>query len=294
MRVTQSMLTNNMMRNLSTSYERLGKYQDQLNTQKKITKPSDDPVVAIKGMRYRTDLAEIEQYQDNLTEAYTWMESSDDALDKVSQALLRIKELTVQASTGSNGAEEKKSIAIEVEQLKRHIATVVNTKVGNKYIFHGTNTTEPPVNLEGSQLIPTSTNAVLLDVSKGVKLDVNVDPVSFLQGNNSKNIFTELGDLINNLNSDSGDLDEYLSTIDFYSSKVTAARADLGARYNRIELIDDRLGSQEVIANKIISENEDAEMEEVIINLTTAEAVHRAALSAGSRIIQPTLLDFLR
>ncbi|WP_449537807.1 flagellar hook-associated protein FlgL [Ferdinandcohnia sp. Marseille-Q9671] len=292
MRVTQSMLSNNMLRNLSSSYERLGKYQDQLNTQKKITKPSDDPVIAIKGMRYRTDLNEIEQYQRNLSEAYTWMESSDDAMDKMTQALQRVRELTVQASTGTNGADEKKSIAIEVEQLKEHIATIANTKVGNKYLFNGTNTTDKPVDLDANQ-IPTVSNDVLLEVSKGVYMNVNVKSTDLLKGSNANDLFTELTNLVNDLNSD-GDIGNYLDTLDSHISNVVGVRADLGARYNRIELIDDRLSSQEVIATKIISENEDAEMEKVIIGLTTAEAVHRAALGVGSKIIQPTLMDFLR
>nr|WP_309098561.1 flagellar hook-associated protein FlgL [Fredinandcohnia onubensis] len=292
MRVTQSMLTNNMLRNLSSSYEKLGKYQDQLNTGKKITKPSDDPVIAIKGMRYRTDLTEVEQYKRNLSEAYTWMESADDAMDKMTQALQRVRELTVQASTGTNGPDEKKSIAIEIEQLKEHIATIANTKVGNRYIFNGTNTTEAPVDLSANA-IPTASNDVLLEVSKGVHMNVNVKSTDLLKGSNPNDIFTELDNLITDLNAD-GDVGKYLGSLEGHLTNVVGTRADLGARYNRVELINERLGSQEVIANKIISENEDADMEKVIINLTTSEALHRAALSAGSRIIQPTLLDFLR
>ncbi len=281
-----------MLRNLSSSYEKLGKYQDQLNTGKKITKPSDDPVIAIKGMRYRTDLTEVEQYKRNLSEAYTWMESADDAMDKMTQALQRVRELTVQASTGTNGPDEKKSIAIEIEQLKEHIATIANTKVGNRYIFNGTNTTEAPVDLSANA-IPTASNDVLLEVSKGVHMNVNVKSTDLLKGSNPNDIFTELDNLITDLNAD-GDVGKYLGSLEGHLTNVVGTRADLGARYNRVELINERLGSQEVIANKIISENEDADMEKVIINLTTSEALHRAALSAGSRIIQPTLLDFLR
>ena len=77
MRVTQSMLSNNMLTNLSSSYDRLGKLQDQMNTQKKITRPSDDPVVAMKGMTYRTNLMEVEQYKRNFNEAYNWVENTD-------------------------------------------------------------------------------------------------------------------------------------------------------------------------------------------------------------------------
>lgn len=63
---------------------------------------------------------------------------------------------------------------------------------------------------------------------------------------------------------------------------------------NRLDLVENRLSEQEVIAKRVMSDNEDADMEKVIMNLKTQESVHRAALAAGSRIIQPTLLDFLR
>ena len=68
MRVTQSMLSNNVLRHLSKSYSKLGKLQDQLSTQKKITRPSDDPVVAMLGLGYRKDLNRVQQYNRNIGE----------------------------------------------------------------------------------------------------------------------------------------------------------------------------------------------------------------------------------
>ncbi len=75
---------------------------------------------------------------------------------------------------------------------------------------------------------------------------------------------------------------------------VVNARADLGARMNRLDLIEDRLGHQEIVAKKMMSNNEDIDYEVVITQLITQESILRASLSAGSRTIQPTLLDFLR
>ena len=98
MRVTQSMLSSNSLRNLSESYRKMGKYQDQLATGKKIARPSDDPVVAMKGMTYRTNLMEVEQYKRNFNEAYNWVENTDSALDQATSALHRIRDLTTQAS----------------------------------------------------------------------------------------------------------------------------------------------------------------------------------------------------
>ena len=110
MRVTQSMLSNNMLRNLSGSYNKMAKLQEQINSGKKITRPSQDPVVAIKGIGYRTDLNKVEQYQRNLGEVNNWLDSSDDALDKVGIALHRVQELVTQASTDTLTPDDRTKI----------------------------------------------------------------------------------------------------------------------------------------------------------------------------------------
>ena len=71
MRVTQSMLSTNMLRNLSTSYNKMGKLQEQITTGKKVNRPSDDPVVVMKGMGYRMQVDKVAQFQRNLGEVTT-------------------------------------------------------------------------------------------------------------------------------------------------------------------------------------------------------------------------------
>jgi flagellar hook-associated protein 3 FlgL len=93
---------------------------------------------------------------------------------------------------------------------------------------------------------------------------------------------------------DASGLDGLLSDLDGKMDSMSAERAELGARYNRLELIEDRVGKQEIVSTRILSENEDADLEKVIMDLTAQESIHRAALSVGARIIQPTLMDFLR
>nr|WP_255688861.1 flagellar hook-associated protein FlgL [Pontibacillus sp. HN14] len=291
-RVTQSMLTNNMLSNMSKSYEQMGKYQEQLSTGKKISRPSDDPVVAMKGMNYRSQLTEIEQFQRNIGEVHNWMNNSDAALDKTTKALQRLRELAVQASNDTYETGQRENIAEEVKQLKAHLKDLANTKVNNKYIFNGTNTSEPPVTVnvgDGSLSKNFNQEFVNMEVSAGTKLNVNVD------GNKvfGKDLFANVDQFIDNLSSGEG-LEESIAAIDRNINDVVNTRADLGARMNRVELVEDRLSSQEVMANRILSDNEDAELEKVITKLKTQESVHRAALSVGARIIQPTLMDFLR
>ncbi|OAT81552.1 flagellar hook-associated protein FlgL [Bacillus sp. MKU004] len=301
MRVTQSMLTNNSMRNLSSSYARMGQLQDQLATGKKITKPSDDPVVAMKGMFYRSNLTGIEQYKRNLSELYLWMDNSEAGIDQANQGLQRVRELTLQGKNGTLSEEDKKAVAVEIEQIKADLVGVAETKVAGRYIFHGTDVGNSPIKdgnpADGSapQVADNLTSAVIgnynVEVSQGVSLKANVNP---------GNVFSQkLFDTVHNIQKalESGDtdaLDTELGNLDDVMETLSAERSELGARYNRLEMIDDRLGQQEVVANRILSDNEDADIERVITDLKTQESVHRAALGVGARIIQPTLMDFLR
>jgi flagellar hook-associated protein 3 FlgL len=292
MRVTQSMLATNSLRHISKSYDRMGDYMDQLATGKKITRPSQDPVVAMKGMFYRSNLSENEQYQRNLSESYLWMDNSEAGLEHATNALQRVRELVVQGKSDTYGEQDRLAISQEIEQLKQDLVEVANTKVAGRYIFNGTNVDQPPVAQGNPPVVTLNTEDYMVEVSPGVKMKSNI---------NAENVFGQ--ELFNNLEQIkemfSGDfnaeeMDDLLKDLDSRMDLVQAERSEMGARYNRLEMIDNRLGKTEVMANKIISDNEDADIERVITDLKSQESVHRAALSVGARIIQPTLMDFLR
>lgn len=305
MRVTQSMISGNMLRNLSSSYARLDKYNDQLASGKKINRPSDDPVVAMKGIFYRSDVTQVEQYQRNLSEAYTWTDASDDALDKVTSSLQRMRELAVQGATDTNSVDSRKAIASEINQLISHYVSLGNTQIGDKYIFNGLDTTAKPVkynvntlangDIDTSNIVAgnfyTNNSDYNAEVSNGVSVAVNVNPSKIFDDTTIMKL-ANLNNALNNNNTTG--IQSALSDLDGIIQDVLAARTKVGATQNRVEMIDDRLGSQEVIANRIMSDNEDAEIEKVITELKIQESVHNAALGVGARIIQPSLIDFLR
>ncbi|MBW7652088.1 flagellar hook-associated protein FlgL [Anoxybacillus sp. ST4] len=293
MRVTQMMLANNTLRNVSKSYDKLGTYQQQLATGKKIHRPSEDPVVAMKGMHYRTSLTEIEQFQRNLSEAYTWMENSESALGHTTSVLQRARELVVQAKNGTLGSEDRQAIAREIEQLKKDLVQVANTKVAGKYIFNGTNIEQAPVTDGTPPTVTNNNDDFMVEVAKGVKLKINVTPNNvFKQG--LFDTLQDIEDVLNGKSTSGKTLDNLLSDLDNHLNAVLAERAELGARVNRLELVEQRLAEQQLIAKRMISDNEDADIEKIITELKSQESVHRAALSVGARIIQPTLVDFLR
>ena len=293
MRVTQGMLSNNMLRNLTNSYAKFNTYFDQLSTGKKISLPSQDPVVAMKGINYRAQVAEIGQFQRNISKVHNWMDNSDAALDKATAAVQKLRELAIQASNGTNDDQALNSIKEEAEQLQEHLIDIANTNVNGKYIFNGTNTETAPVtkNEDGDILIEHNTSPVMIEVAHGTKLQVNVEGESIF----SEDLFADIDNFIEALESGNQEgMDQSISVLDENINRIIDERADLGARMNRLELVENRLSEQEIIATKTMSDNEDIDFEEVITNLITQESLHRAALAAGSRIIQPSLIDFLR
>lgn len=280
------MLSNNMLRNLSNSYSRLDKLQDQISTQKKFTKPSDDPVAAMMGMNYRTDLNRIQQYTRNIGEIRNWVDSTDDALDKGVLALQRIRDLTVQASNGTLEGDQRKAVAEEVKQLKEHLQNLGDTQVGGKYIFNGNETNVRPSE-SGFQ-----SGTIELEVFSGIKIPVNTEGKALFG-----DMLSDDGDiqkLITALEMNDPAVGDMLESVDKNIDNFLSARAQIGAKQNRVDLMEDRLSQQEVFSTRILSDNEDIDMEKAIIDLTTQESIHRAALSVGARIIQPTLTDFLR
>jgi flagellar hook-associated protein 3 FlgL len=293
MRVTQGMLAANSLKQISNSYNKLETLQNQLSMGKKITRPSDDPVVATKGMAYRSNLSEVNQYKRNLTEAQSWFDSSESGLEQVNSILQRTKELVVQGLNGTNESDDRQAIAREIEQLKLDYMQVGNTQVAGNYIFNGVNVGAPPISENASGMIESNINLdpFSVEVSKGIQLRVNIHP---------ENIFGQGAfDLMNNVQTafeqnDVNTLKDLSTQVDTQLSTLLAERSELGARSNRLELIENRLDSQEITATKMLSNNEDADIEKVITDLTVQESVHRAALGVGAQIIQPTLLDFLR
>ena len=280
-----------MLNNLFKSQANMDKYLKQITSGKKINRPSDNPVIAMKGINYRTEVTESEQYIRNTTEVWNWFDHSDDVLGKSTKAMQRMEELANQAANGTNTQDELNSIKKEVEQLKEQMIEMANTQVSGKYIFNGIDTDQKPI--QDGKIITEAgrEEMVKIEVSKGINMDVNVSP----EGVFDQELFDHIDGFITALEAgDDDELNNSLGNLQESSSNIIQARAELGARMNRLELIEDRLENQVVIVKDTMAKNEGVEFEEAVTNLLTQEVIHRAALSAGSKIIQPSLVDFLR
>ena len=297
-RVTQSMLSNNMLRNLNTSYSKMSKLQDQINSGRKFARPSDDPVAAVKGMDYRVQLDKIGQFTRNINEMKSWVDTTDSSLSDVTSALTRVQELVTQAANDSNTADERKKIAVEIEQIQQQIRDVANTQVAGKFIFSGTNTSSPlfkddqiadPANLTGLN------QDVSFEVGDGIVMAANTTGYELFKGIDEMltKVLNPVGGL-KDPNATGGAIGNLLTDVQKGVSDVLDVQATVGATQNRIDTIENRLSILEVNITKQKSLNEDTDYAKTITEMTTQESIHQAALSVGAKIIQQTLVDFMR
>jgi flagellar hook-associated protein 3 FlgL len=300
MRVTQNMLNANMLSNLNRSNNAMGKYQDQLSSGKKINKPSDDPVTAVRSMYYRSSLNEVEQFKRNLEDGLSWMTTTDEALDQLTSVMQRVRELTVQGLNDTNDPSARHAIAEEINQLKEHLGEIANSQIAGRYIFAGTDVKNPPFREDAAVADSTkafrNTNNEILELQVGQtnNIEINVLGTDVFNNDGDGGIFKVLSNIVDYFNAPAGSENDHLDKLDSQINNILKERSELGARMNRLELSTSKVDALEVSTTRLLSNEEDVDISKVIINLKSQENVLSAALSAGARIIQPSLIDFLR
>ncbi len=302
MRITNNMLINNMVNYVGNNLTRMSKYQSQQATGKKIQVPSDDPVVAARALKLRTDVAEIDQYKKNVKDAQSWMDMTESTLGNIGDVLQRARELTVDAANGTKTPEDTQKIKAEMEQLRTQLIQLGNTTYAGRYIFSGYKTDQKLLNDDGTFAIDVTTAAENIKYEIAIGDDININVAGGDLFNNSGDatagttgtFISHFDDLISAL--DAGDTDaigDMLAEIDADMENLLRIRADVGARTNRIDLTSNRLDNDTTNFTKLMSENEDVDIAETFMNLSNEMNVYRASLAAGAKIIQPSLVDFL-
>ncbi len=294
MRVTNFMMTHNIRYNLNENMRRLDKIQTWLSTTQKINRPSDNPTGIVNTLRYTSTIIESEEYLQKISEARNFLNSTDSALDNVTDILHRAKDLTLQGINGTSSEAAREAIAAEIRQLQDQIGVIANTTYGSKHIFGGTNVTEAPLQ-DGDWVgndLPMN-----LEIGAGTVVQVNsvIGELFFNPDADNPGIYQLLEKVAMDLeNDDLTEMNRDLGLLENKLDGVVKERAIIGAKVNRLDLQENRLESTSINYEELLSKNQDADMAEVIMELKMQENVYRASLSAGARIIMPSLVDFLR
>lgn len=294
MRITQSMIIENFNRNLSQNLKRLADINDNISAQRRIRRPSDDPVGAAMALKIRRQLSAIEQYNSNAKDALTWLKDTETALTNTGNILQRLSELTVQAANGTLTAEERQKILYEVRELKDQLLQEANSTSVNRYIFGGYITDKPPFYVdEDTGKIEHNNPVGTIEYNLGHSERI---PVNMIGSEVFEDIFNAVEDLENALDKDLADeiSGNILENIKKSLDTILKYRAQIGARSNRLEATVARLDSDEIDNLDLLNSVEGIDLAKMITELKMEESIYRASLAVGARIIQPTLVDFLR
>lgn len=306
MRITNNMLSSQLVLNLNRNAQQMNNTQTQLATGRKINKPSDDPVGITYSLRYRGELSSNEQYQKNVDSAVSWLDFNDTVMDQAGSVVQRLRELTVQAATGTNPQSALDSINEEVKQLKAQLVDISNSTLNGKYVFNGeTYDVKPydfPTNNDGSfdttnaASVVTDSGKINFIVGESIQLPINVTGNEvFGDSTEIDNLFVIFNTISQALASgDQKELSNQLTNIDTRTNKMLAIRAEIGAKTNRVELMQGRLSDLEVNLTDLQAKVEDADYAELSIKSKIQENIYNASLSTGAKIISQSLVDFLR
>lgn len=361
MRIADKMQYNQVQKNVSKNRTEMSDLQNQAATQRRINKPSDDPLATTRVLASRTEEKTNTQFVKNINQAKSFLEFTDQALSELTELLVRAKELAIsQSNDASSGAESRKMTAKEIEQIYNQSVQIANRKMGERYIFSGFKTQTQPFNLSGEysgddgdlkvqtqkdqflavnlpgskvfmgkglesegiirpgQLTPQSIkdlNNVLNqeeDSYRKVEEDQeskillrgpasvvdgndrmgNVDPSTKEMGVNVFNVIKGLE--ISLKTNDKVGIQSAMDLIDQSISQVVLGRSDVGSRVTAINGSMDSL-QKAIVDNKIVaSQLEDSDVFKLVSDINKADTALKATLDTSGKMIQPSLLDFLK
>lgn len=138
MRITNKIMQRNNLANINTNKIYQDTLSNKMSTQKKVARPSDDPVVAIRALRLRSNVTEVTQYYSkNIPDAESWLKITEDALKNHSQVLTN---MITQCTKGANGdltATDRQIILEQMQALSNEIYSTANADYAGRYVFTG-------------------------------------------------------------------------------------------------------------------------------------------------------------
>ncbi|WP_313731599.1 flagellar hook-associated protein FlgL [Cohnella nanjingensis] len=295
-RVTQGMIQTQTVNALNKNLNRMGSTQEQLTTGRKINRPSDDPVGITYALRYRGELAMNNQYQRNITQANSALEHVDTVLGQVNDLVARVKELTVKGISDTSTPESRYAISQELSGIYNNLLTLGNDQLNGKFIFNGQKTDASPYDGNTAGTIDTDDADILLSLAPGVDIATNVSGNKvFGNAADTDNLFKVVRTLRDAFSTnDAVTARDNMAKLDTRLNKFLGVRSEVGARANRIEMLDNRNQDLDVTLNSLSGKTEDADMAKTITQLQTQQNVYQASLSVGAKLIQQSLVDYLR
>lgn len=315
MRITNTMMTNNLINSINRNLTNVNDYYRQMSTGKKIAMPSDDPIIASRALKFRNIVSETEQYQKNVDQATSWMEITESAFKNVNSLMEKMDELCVQGASDSYSTDDRKKILIEFNSLVDQFESEMNATYMGRHIFSGYKTDQKAVLDDGTLNPEVYDDPKILDQNLDIEIGVN----NYMNVNSlAPNIYPKemhkdfhsfeekLKQIEDAEKSDLTDEEkvaleedlrktfgEMVGKLENHSKVISEQHTSVGVRMSRLELTKNRLSDDNANYTTLLSNNEDVNLADSAMNYSMADSVYNASLKIGMNITKLTLADYL-
>ena len=296
MRVTDRSIADSVISDLLRNKELLLKAQTMVSSQKKVNKPSDDPIGMAQILGYRKTISSVEQYQRNITQGKTQMEVVESVLDEIDSLLTEARSIALEQSSGS--MDTRTTVTETVKNIYDQVLQLANTKVGQSYIFSGYQTDSAPFSSDASYnaTYHGDDGDVRVVIGENASIKINTTGEDAFRG--GVNVFDILRDLISGLenpDTDAGtsEIATQLPLLTDALDQITNVRAITASTYSRLETTENQLAQFKVKIEDMLSGAEDASIERAVIELQAQETAYEASLETAAKVVQMNLMDFI-
>jgi flagellar hook-associated protein 3 FlgL len=292
MRVTEGMIFNSSNQSIATTMSAMQKATEKVSSTKQLNRPSDNPADVRSAVGLHDTLSELDQFLRNIDTASSKVNAQDNALSSAGDLLQRANELAIEAANGTLDASDRAAIGQEVSQLIEAMAQDAGAKVNGEFVFSGFRVDQPPYTVTG----PGTVSAYQGD--HGVTI-ARIGPASTMQINVAgDSVFQPaldaLAQLKNDLQSGNPVSPTTVNGVQNALDTMLATRAQIGARANRLEQARSSQESLVTSDKALLSQLEDVDMASAITELTKRQTTYQATLAVTAKVVQTSLIDYLK
>jgi flagellar hook-associated protein 3 FlgL len=272
---------------------------EQLSTQKRINRLSDDPIGLGESLKRKTQIASADQFLKNIDFSKGYIERTEGALNGIQDFLIRAKELSVSMANDTYDANSRLATAREVKEILEGVVALANSAYGNRYVFGGFRTMTPPVSRDGNFM--GDDGAIFLQVDDGTFRQINLQARNLFVPSADEREGGRLG-MVHTLEilkqaletDDVEGIRRAMTELDFQMDKTSSYQATLGSIYNGIEETAKRLELNREMVQENLSRIEDADVYRVTSDFKRTESVLQSTLLASNKLLQPSLMNFMQ
>lgn len=303
MRIATNNSYTDFLKNMATTETKLHYTMGQLSSFKEVSKSSEDPLLVSKIMNLNVAIDRNETQNLEIKDAISWSNTQDGILASVSDSMLRIKTLIQSSANTTSAAAEMEANKNEIQQNIEAIVEALNTNFDGRYLFAGDKTTEPPFsvvkNAQGETYgIAYNGSDVNLprEISDGVTVNLVTDGNQLMGKNGAENLndfFNQVIDSFDNSNRDAM-ANELLGKADNFRDNFVNVRTKVGSIYNRLKSAQDRNETEKLNLKESLSNRQDVDVAEKYMQFQNEMLAYNATLSMGTKIMQTSILDYVR